>query len=174
MAERKFQLEKVPRVNDALELYGFLCPILKMLPYDVYLRVEIEDTGLLLETDRHYFDDLYHLSPKSGPRKAPEFDSEYLSSLTGSRGYPIDAGSPHRSRQQLQDAGMLRKKAVRAFMSRYAKSAILKNAFDSDIKWEAHPSGGAVLVLTSDNEGDFKRLGKRLASQFAVHAAADA
>lgn len=168
MPERKLRLEKVPSVNDAIELYGFLCPILKMLPYDVYLRVEVEDTGLILETDRHYFDDVYHLSHKSGPRGASEIETDYVSSLSGSRGYPIDAGSLHRSREQLQDAGMLRKKATCAFMSRYAKSAILKNTFDSDIKWEADGSGGAALVLTSNSEGDYKRLGKRVASQFLL------
>ena len=93
MAERKLRLKKVPSVGDAIELYGFLCPILKMLPYDVYLRVEIEDSGLILETDRHYFDDVFNLSPKSGPRPVTDTDPEYFGSLTGSRGYPIDAGS---------------------------------------------------------------------------------
>jgi hypothetical protein len=171
MAERKLRLKKVPSVGDAIELYGFLCPILKMLPYDVYLRVEIEDSGLILETDRHYFDDVFNLSPKSGPRPVTDTDPEYIGSLTGSRGYPIDAGSLHRSRDQLQDAGLLRKRAVCAFMSRYAKSAILRNAFDSDIKWEADGEGKAALVLTSDNEGDYKRLGRRLESQFLVDAA---
>ena len=167
MAEQKFHLQKVPSVNDALELYGFLCPILKMLPYDVYLRVQVENTGLVLETDRHYFDDHFNLMKKSGPRPVPEFDSEYVTSLSGSRGYPVDAGSHHRSKQQLQDEGMLRRKAVTAFMSRYAAGAILKSAFNSDIKWEADAGGGAILVLTSDNRGDFKRLGERIADQFS-------
>jgi hypothetical protein len=166
MAEQKFHLDSVPSVNDALELYGFLCPILKMLPYDVYLRVDIQNTGLLLETDRHYFDDTYKLTPRGGPGRVTELDSEYVASISGSRGYPVDAGSLHRSRQQLREEGMLRKKAVRAFMSRYANSAILKSAFNSDIKWEVDAGESTILVLTSDNGGDFKRLGKRIASQF--------
>jgi len=167
MAEKRLRLKKVPSVNDAIGLYGFLCPILKMLPYDVYLRVEIEGTGLILETERHHFDDLYNLSPKTGPVQTAETDSEYLTSLTGSRSYPIDAGSIYRSRNQLQESGMLSKKAISAFMSRYSKSPMLRNAFDSDIKWEADGNGGAVLVMSSNNEGDFKRLGKRLEQQFA-------
>jgi hypothetical protein len=168
MAERRFRLQKVPSVSDAIELFGFLCPILKMLPFDVYLRVDVEDTGLILETERHYFDDLYNLSPKTKPGIVTDIDSEYVASLTGSRGYPIDSGSLHKSRDQLQDADMLRKRAVNAFMSRYAKGAILKSAFDSDVKWEADDSGGASLVLTSNSEGDFRRLEKRIASQFVL------
>jgi hypothetical protein len=168
MAEKRFRLKKVPSVSDAIGLYGFLCPILKMLPYDVYLRVEIEDTGLILETEKHYFDDMYNLSPKTGPRRASDTDTDYVSSLSGSRSYLIDAGSLYRGRSQLQESGMMRKKAIIAFMSRYSKSAILRNAFDSDIKWEADAEGGALLVMTSNNEGDFKRLEKRLVSQFAI------
>lgn len=91
-------------------------------------------------------------------------------SLTGSRSYPIDAGSGQKNREQLPGAGLLRKKAVSAFMSRYAKSAILGNACDSDIKWESGGDGGAVLVLTSNSEGDFKRLTRRLTQQFAITA----
>ena len=59
MGEKKFHVKHVPSVGDAIGLYGFICPILKMLPYDVYLRVEIGGSGLVLETEKHYFDDLY-------------------------------------------------------------------------------------------------------------------
>ena len=170
MAEKKFRLPTPPSVGEAIDLYGFLCPIMKMLPYDVYLRVEIEGTPVILETEKHYFDDLYNLSPKHGPRPLAETGADYLMSLTGSRSYPIDAGSGQKNRKQLRDAGLLRKKAVSAFMSRYAKSAILGNAFDSDIKWESSGDGTAVLVLTSNSEGDFKRLTRRLTQQFAITA----
>jgi hypothetical protein len=168
MAEKKFRLKTLPTVGDAIDLYGFICPILKMLPYDVYLRAEIEGTGLILETDKHYFDDLFNLSPKTGPRLTEDIGSDFVASLTGSRSYPIDSGSSYKHKAQLQEAGLLRKKAVCAFLSRYSKSSILRNAFDSDIKWERDGEGGAVLVLTSDSEGDFKRLSKRLMQQFAL------
>jgi hypothetical protein len=53
MAEKKFCLPTPPSVGEAIDLYGFLCPILKMLPYDVYLRVEIEGTPVILEWTNH-------------------------------------------------------------------------------------------------------------------------
>jgi hypothetical protein len=171
MPERRLHLTKTPTTRDAVALYGFLCPILKMLPYDVYLRVEIDHTGLILETEKHYFDDLYNLSPKVGPSSFAPSGSDYLASLTGSRSYPIDAGSIYRDRRQLEEAGFLRKRAVKAFMSRYSKSSILKNAFDSDIKWEQGGDGDTLLVLTSSSEGDFKRLEKRILQQLDVAVA---
>ena len=171
MPERKLHLRKTPTAREALALYGFLCPILKMLPYDVYLRVEIDDTGLILETEKHYFDDMYNLSPKVGPSSFPATGTDYVASLTGSRSYPIDAGSIYRDRKQLEEAGFLRKRAVKAFMSRYSKSSILKNAFDSDIKWEQDGTGETLMVLTSSSEGDFKRLEKRLFQQFNLEEA---
>jgi hypothetical protein len=169
MAEVKFRLRRAPRVRDAIDLYGFICPILKMLPYDVYLRVEVGDTGLILETDKHYFDDIYNLSSRTGPTAFEAMGTDYMASVSGSRSYPIDAGSMYKSKGQLEDDGFLRKVAKNAFMSRYSKSAILiKNSFDSDIKWECVEDGGAILVMTSTSEGDYRRLEKRLVQQFLM------
>lgn len=168
MGERKFRLKRIPTVGDAISLYGFICPIIKMLPYDVYLRVEVDGLGLILETDRHYFDDVYNLSPKSGAVVVEEVGLDYISSLNGSRSYPIDAGSHLKSRRQLEEAGFMRRRASCAFMSRYSKPSVLKNAFDSDIKWETSREGGALLVMTSSSEGDFRRLEKRLQQQFVT------
>jgi hypothetical protein len=168
MAEVKFRLKKPPKVRDAIELYGFICPILKLLPYDIYLRVEIADTGLILETDKHYFDDMYNLSSRTGFNLFEETGSDYVSSVTGYLSYPIDAGSIYKSKKQLEDDGLLGKVAKNAFMSRYSQTAILKNSFDSDIKWEADPDGDAILVMTSSSEGDYRRLEKRLIQQFLM------
>ncbi|MGA7982655.1 MAG: hypothetical protein WCA32_20840 [Chromatiaceae bacterium] len=169
MAEAKFRLKKAPKVRDAIELYGFICPILKMLPFDVYLRVEIADTGLILETEKHYFDDIYNLSSKTGSAVFDEMGTDYVSSVTGSRSYPIDAGSMYKSKKQLEDDGFLRKIAKNVFMSRYSKSTVfMKNSFDSDIKWEDDEDGGAILVMTSSSEGDYRRLEKRLVQQFLM------
>jgi len=168
LGERKLRLKKTPTVGDAIALYGFICPILKMLPYDVYLRVEIERMGLILESDRHYFDDSYILSVKSGAVVVEDLGADYLSSLDGSRSYPIDSGSHLKSRRQLEEAGFLRKRAVNGFMSRYSKPSLIKNAFDSDIKWERAGDGGALLVMTSSSEGDYRRLEKRLLQQFEL------
>ena len=166
MGEKKFHVRHVPSVGDAIGLYGFICPILKMLPYDVYLRVEIGGSGLVLETEKHYFDDMYALSRETGGQQLEETDADYIASLSGSRGYPIDYGSLYKSRKQLHDAGFYRKRAATAFMSRYSKSTILKNSFDSDIKWGADAKGRMILVMTSSSEGDFKRLERRLLQQF--------
>lgn len=171
MGERKVRLKKTPTVGDAVSLYGFICPIIKMLPYDVYLRAEIDGLGLILETDRHYFDDTYNLSPKPGAVVVEEVGLDYISSLNGSRSYPIDSGSHIKSRRQLEEAGFMRRRATRAFLSRYSKPSVLRNAFDSDIKWEGDRDGGALLVLTSSSEGDFRRLEKRIQQQFAVEEA---
>jgi hypothetical protein len=165
--EKKFRLSLVPSIGDAIGLYGFICPILKMLPYDLYFRTEIEGSELILESDRHYFDDVYHLSSKVTADTMQRDNSDYMASLTGSRGYPVDLGTTYRNRKQLQDAGFFRRRAVKAFMSRYAKSAIVKNSFDCDLKWEKAEEGGAVLVMTSSSEGDFRRLEKRLIQQFS-------
>lgn len=177
MAEKRYVLRRTPVVRDAIALYGFICPIVKMLPYDVYLRVDLGDTGLILETEKHYFDDSYYLSPKAGPATSPDADEEYVASLTGSRSYPVDAGSMLRSRKQLEESGYLRKPAVRCFMSRYSKSAIIRSTFDSDVRWEGTSEGLTVLIVSSSSEGDLKRLVKRLRAQFdmeEVRLAADA
>ena len=168
MDEKKFLLHKTPTVGDAIDLYGFICPSLKMLPYDVYLRLEVADSGLILESEKHYFDNVYNLSQKRGPNAWEEIGPDYVASLTGSRGYPIDAEGLLKSRQQLKDAGLLRKRAVNAFMSRYSKSPILRNSFDSDLRWEQNNYGDMILILTSSSEGDFKRLEKRLLQQFEM------
>lgn len=168
MVEKKFRLKRNPTVGDAIGLYGFICPILKMLPYDVYLRVEVSDSGLILESEKHYFDDMYSLSPKASANTPQEMGEDYVASLTGSRGYPIDSGSIYKTRKQLLDNGFCRKKAINTFMSRYSKSPILKNSFDSDVKWERDQAGDTILVMTSSSEGDFKRIEKRLFQQFEM------
>jgi hypothetical protein len=169
VAEASCRLKVAPTVRDAIQLYGFVCPVLQLLPFDSYLRVEIADTGLILETDRHFRRDSYQLSPKAGSAVFVDIETDYISSGGGSEGYSFHSGSMHKTMKQLEDEGFAGEIAKTALIACYSqRSPVMRTAFDNEIRWATDEGGGTVLSLLSSTEGGYRRLEKQLMQQFRM------
>jgi hypothetical protein len=169
VAEASFRLKAAPTVRDALQLYAFVCPVLQLLPFDSYLRVEIADTGLILETDRHFRRDSYQLSPKAGSAVFVDIETDYMSSGGGSESYSFHSGSMHKTTRQLEDEGLAGELAKNALIACYSQpSPVIRTAFDNEIRWASDEGGGAVASLLSSTEGGYRRLEKQLTQQFRM------
>jgi hypothetical protein len=169
VAEASFRLSAAPTVRDALQLYAFVCPVLQLLPFDSYLRVEIADAGLILETDRHFRRDSYQLSPKAGSAMVVDIETDYISSGGDSESYSFHSGSMHKSTKQLEDEGFAGEIAKNAIIACYSqRSPVISTAFDNEIRWTTDEDGGAVVSLLSSTEGGYRRLEKQLMQQFRM------
>jgi hypothetical protein len=168
MAEASFRLQGAPTVRDAIQLYGFVCPVLQLLPFDCYLRVEIADTGLILETHKHFRQDSYQLSPKAGSAVFVDIETDYISSGTGYGSHSFHSGSMHKTMQQLEAEGFAGEIAENALVACYSqRSPVIRNAFDNEIRWVCD-AGGAALALICSTEGGCRRLERRLMRQFRM------
>jgi len=167
VAEASFHLSAAPTVRDALEFYAFICPVLQLLPFDSYLRVEIADTGLILETDRHFRRDSYRLSPKAGSAVFVDIETDYISSGGGAESYSFHSGSMHKNTKQLEDEGLAGEIAKNAVIACYSqRSPVIRTAFDNEVRWTTDEGGGAVVSLLSSTEGGYRRLERQLMQQF--------
>lgn len=169
MAEASFRLSAAPTVRDALQLYALVCPVLQLLPFDSYLRVEIADTGLILETHRHFRRDSYQLSPKAGSAVFVDIETDYISSGGGSESHSSHSGSMHKNAKQLENEGFATEIAENALIACYSqRSPVIRTAFDNEIRWASAEGGGAVVSLLSSTEGGYRRLEKRFMQQLRM------